>query len=115
MDVWPANRQEGPVRIEFFDDEIESLRALDPRTRRGIGAVEQLRMLAQIAGIDEIARLFGCCGVGDDVREKDRQRQQELNQWSQPTQPSKGRSIGPAMSRPHSSAPQRPQARGTVL
>ena len=45
VDVWPANRTEGPVRIEFFDDEIESLRALDPRTRRGIGALKELRLL----------------------------------------------------------------------
>lgn len=45
VDVWPANRAEGPVRIEFFDDEIETIRALDPRTRRGIGPVEELHLL----------------------------------------------------------------------
>lgn len=44
VDLWPTGH-ERPVRIEFFDDEIEGMRALDPRTRRGAEAVPSLRVL----------------------------------------------------------------------
>ncbi|MEC7948295.1 MAG: CarD family transcriptional regulator, partial [Myxococcota bacterium] len=44
VDVWPTGHVQ-PVRIEFFDDEIESMRALDPQTRRGTDAVSALTVL----------------------------------------------------------------------
>ena len=41
LDIWtPAEAQ--PVRIEFFGDEIETLRAFDPATQRTIKAQERL-------------------------------------------------------------------------
>ena len=45
VDLWPTDRPSGPVRFEFFDDEIESMIGLDARTRRGTGPVRSLRVL----------------------------------------------------------------------
>ncbi|MEP7158705.1 MAG: transcription-repair coupling factor, partial [Chloroflexota bacterium] len=44
VDVFPAGQQL-PVRIEWFGDEIESLRAFDPATQRGIRAVDGIELL----------------------------------------------------------------------
>jgi transcription-repair coupling factor (superfamily II helicase) len=44
VDLWPTGEAR-PVRIEFFDDEIDGMRALDPRTRRGAEPVETLTVL----------------------------------------------------------------------
>ena len=43
VDVWPTDA-EGPYRIEFFDDEVESIRHLDATTLRSGGAIERLRI-----------------------------------------------------------------------
>ena len=42
VDVFPAG-QPLPVRVEWFGDEIESLRAFDPADQRGVGPVEEAR------------------------------------------------------------------------
>ena len=44
VDVFPAG-QPLPVRIEWFGDEIESLRAFDPADQRGVGALEETALL----------------------------------------------------------------------
>ncbi|HEY7025271.1 MAG TPA: transcription-repair coupling factor [Candidatus Limnocylindrales bacterium] len=44
VDVFPAG-QPLPVRIEWFGDEIESLRAFDPASQRGIRAVDDVDLL----------------------------------------------------------------------
>ena len=44
VDIFPAG-QPLPVRIEWFDDEIESLRAFDPATQRGLKAVDEVQLL----------------------------------------------------------------------
>ena len=44
VDVFPAG-QPLPVRIEWFGDEIESLRAFDPASQRGIRAVDTVDLL----------------------------------------------------------------------
>ena len=44
VDVFPAG-QPLPVRIEWFGDEIESLRAFDPATQRGLRPVESVTLL----------------------------------------------------------------------
>ncbi|HUP83012.1 MAG TPA: DEAD/DEAH box helicase, partial [Candidatus Limnocylindria bacterium] len=44
VDVFPAG-QPLPVRIEWFGDEIESLRAFDPATQRGLKPVDEVRLL----------------------------------------------------------------------
>ncbi|MGI8929029.1 MAG: hypothetical protein ACR2H0_06155, partial [Candidatus Limnocylindrales bacterium] len=44
VDLFPAG-QPLPVRIEWFGDEIESLRAFDPANQRGVRPVEEIRLL----------------------------------------------------------------------
>ncbi|MDQ3447969.1 MAG: hypothetical protein M3432_02170, partial [Chloroflexota bacterium] len=44
VDCFPAG-QPLPVRIEWFGDEIDSLRAFDPADQRGVGAVERTVLL----------------------------------------------------------------------
>src|SRR5256886_1298957 len=43
FDVW-SPLQEGPVRIEFFGDDIESLRRFDPQTQRSIGELSEVSL-----------------------------------------------------------------------
>ena len=49
VDVWPA-AEELPLRIEFFGDEIESIRSFDPATQRSHG----LRDAARIGPASEV-------------------------------------------------------------
>ena len=44
LDVFPAG-QPWPVRVEWFGDEIDSLRAFDPADQRGTGPVEEAGLL----------------------------------------------------------------------
>ena len=44
VDVFPAG-QPLPVRIEWFGDEIDSLRAFDPADQRGVGPADSVRLL----------------------------------------------------------------------
>jgi transcription-repair coupling factor (superfamily II helicase) len=44
LDVFPADR-DAPVRLEFFGDTIESLRAFDPATQRSAASVASLEIL----------------------------------------------------------------------
>ncbi|MGV2437888.1 MAG UNVERIFIED_CONTAM: hypothetical protein LVT10_25895 [Anaerolineae bacterium] len=43
VDVYPITANE-PVRIEFFDDEIDNLRAFDPTTQRSTVSLRQLTL-----------------------------------------------------------------------
>ncbi|MEN0064015.1 MAG: transcription-repair coupling factor [Myxococcota bacterium] len=55
VDVWPASAR-APVRIDFFDDEIESLRRLDGRTLRPKKVIRKITLIpAREARIDEAA------------------------------------------------------------
>src|SRR5690606_13086614 len=44
LDVFPAGAAE-PVRIDFFDDEIETLRTFDPQTQRTRAETDRVRVL----------------------------------------------------------------------
>ncbi len=44
LDIFPADR-DAPVRLEFYGDMIESLRAFDPATQRSAGPVKSLEIL----------------------------------------------------------------------
>ena len=44
IDIFPINAQL-PVRLEFFDDEVDSLRAYDLETKRSLQTIEQVRVL----------------------------------------------------------------------
>jgi len=44
FDIYPISKQM-PYRLEFFGDEIESIRTFDPSTQRSISRVESIRVL----------------------------------------------------------------------
>ncbi len=64
VDVFPPSA-ELPVRIEFFGDEIDSLRAFDPTDQRSTGEVRQVALLPATefllprGGVDEIRSRLG--------------------------------------------------------
>lgn len=51
LDVYPPNAP-GPARIDFFGDEIESIRFFDPTTQRSEALIERLTLAPQEAPID---------------------------------------------------------------
>ena len=44
LDVYPPNL-ELPLRIELFDDEIDTIRLFDPLTQRSVGPAEEVRLI----------------------------------------------------------------------
>nr|WP_242477164.1 transcription-repair coupling factor [Halochromatium glycolicum] len=44
LDIFPMGSRE-PLRIDLFDDEVESIRTFDPDSQRSIAKLEQVRML----------------------------------------------------------------------
>jgi transcription-repair coupling factor (superfamily II helicase) len=44
VDVWPP-LEPNPVRLEFFGDEVESMRAFDPQSQRTLSEVKTLQLL----------------------------------------------------------------------
>jgi transcription-repair coupling factor (superfamily II helicase) len=44
LDVFPTGSS-GPIRIDLFDDEIESLRVFDPQTQLSAGKIDSIRIL----------------------------------------------------------------------
>ena len=43
LDIFPST-ENGPVRLEFFGDEIDSLRPFDPASQRSFGALPEVRL-----------------------------------------------------------------------
>ncbi|KXK02897.1 MAG: transcription-repair coupling factor [Acidobacteria bacterium OLB17] len=41
VDIWPAGAED-PVRVEFFGDEVESLRSFDPETQRSVEHIAEV-------------------------------------------------------------------------
>lgn len=41
VDVWPAGLPE-PIRVELFDDEVESIRAFDPENQKSLSGLERV-------------------------------------------------------------------------
>jgi transcription-repair coupling factor (superfamily II helicase) len=68
VDVFPPSA-ELPVRIEFFGDEIDSLRAFDPTDQRSVGAVDEVALLPATefllphGGVDGISSRLGRRGA----------------------------------------------------
>ncbi len=62
VDVFPAG-QPLPIRLEWFGDEIESLRAFDPANQRGVRAVEKVELLPA-------SEFLVGAGAGDRLRTK---------------------------------------------
>ncbi len=79
LDIFPPNC-ELPLRIELFDDEIDTIRRFDPLTQRSVGAAEEVRPVPAreqlpglAAGQDDLAARaaamdFSRCGAA--VRER---------------------------------------------
>ena len=78
LDIFPPDC-ELPLRIELFDDEIDTIRSFDPLTQRSVGAVDEVRpipareQLPGIAGAEFLnsraaAMDFSRCGV--EARER---------------------------------------------
>ncbi|HOQ07316.1 MAG TPA: transcription-repair coupling factor [Clostridiales bacterium] len=77
VDVFPINA-DNPVRIEFFGDEIDSLRWFDVNTQRSVGHVESIRILpAREMIFDDAERAKVIRTVKQDA-EKAGRRNQEL-------------------------------------
>jgi len=76
VDLFPSG-EPGPLRLDFFGDEIETLRRFDPATQRTTGAVERFMLLpASEALLDEESikrfrgryrELFGATATGDPL------------------------------------------------
>jgi len=57
LDVWPPN-QEAPVRLEFFGDEVDTLRRFNPADQRSLEAVTSLDLLPARESITEATAAF---------------------------------------------------------
>lgn len=53
LDLWPP-MEETPLRIEFFGDEIESLRRFEPATQRSTTRLDQLRITPAREGLPRL-------------------------------------------------------------
>jgi len=49
IDVYPLNAS-APVRLDFFGDELESIRAFDPTTQRSLESLDRITLAARHAG-----------------------------------------------------------------
>lgn len=58
LDIYPL-ASEYPVRIEFFDDEIDSLREFDPATQRSINRVGSVRIVPAREVLPELTPMVG--------------------------------------------------------
>lgn len=82
LDLFPSGA-EAPLRIELFDEQVESIRTFDPETQRSVEKVDQVRLLparefpTDERGLDEFRRRFRQrfdvnlthCGVYQDARQ----------------------------------------------
>ena len=64
VDIFPPNL-DLPLRIELFDDEVDTIRRFDPLTQRSVGAAEEVRLIAAreqlpaLAGADVLSNRAG--------------------------------------------------------
>lgn len=45
LDIYPVAAGENPIRIEFFDTEVDSIRIFDPQTQRTVDKIEEITVL----------------------------------------------------------------------
>ena len=83
LDIFPVGSDE-PVRIELFDDEVESIRTFDPQTQRSTGTLDSIRVppssetLPKHIDADTVAALTGLLDTdGLDVTHPDIERMHE--------------------------------------
>ena len=84
LDIFPVSRDR-PVRIELFDDEIESIRHFDPGTQRSAGKVRSvtippaLETLPRLADQDRVQELLGNMDLIGTSEEAQRRIPSELS------------------------------------
>src|SRR4029077_18755737 len=66
VDIFPAEA-ERPVRLEFFDDSVESLREFDPNTQRSVRPIERVTLPPLV---EQPANGFGGAGINSAAQEK---------------------------------------------
>ena len=67
-DIYPMAK-DSPYRIEFFDDEIDSIRSFDPLTQRSVEKVETLSVSpARELVLTEDVLKVGLAGIEEDLR-----------------------------------------------
>nr|MCS5666214.1 DEAD/DEAH box helicase [Dehalococcoidia bacterium] len=78
LDVYPTGA-EWPVRIELWDDEIDTIRNFDPASQRSIGAIEEVRLapakeqlpsLAHQKAVETRINALDYAKCGDEVRDR---------------------------------------------
>ena len=84
FDIFPPGYQH-PLRVEFFSDTAEDIRAFDPNTQRSLGSVQELRLLpaapAGVSGQDKaLARWTRLAQKGFLTKEQHNALEQALEQ-----------------------------------
>ena len=78
LDIYPTGA-EWPVRIELWDDEIDTVRSFDPVSQRSIGPVEEVRLapareqlpsLAHEATVESRIQALDYAKCGNEVRDR---------------------------------------------
>ena len=57
LDIYPL-AEDAPVRIEFWDDEVDSIRSFDPETQRSLENLQEIRIYAASEAADQSASLL---------------------------------------------------------
>ena len=85
LDIFPVSRDR-PVRIELFDDEIETIRHFDPGTQRSTGKIRSIAIpparetLPRLASEDRVQELLGAMELIGTSEEAQRRIPSDLSQ-----------------------------------
>ena len=85
LDIFPVSRDR-PVRIELFDDEIETIRHFDPGTQRSTGKIRSITIpparetLPRLASEDRVQELLGAMELIGTSEEAQRRIPSDLSQ-----------------------------------
>ncbi|MHB1296131.1 MAG: transcription-repair coupling factor [Anaerolineae bacterium] len=77
VDIYPTN-QALPVRIDFFGDEIDSIRAFDPSTQRSLERMEELVLAPALEALPEWGKAAVGALQGLDLSDCDAATQQRM-------------------------------------
>lgn len=121
IDIFPTTGRE-PVRVEFFDDEVETLRRFSPFTQRTLGTLERVEIYPAVErradaldaeqaaghGADDVVEPLTACALVWELDEVQRVAREELGRELQLGGPSELSAL-PA-GQPHSFEGHRPTA-----
>ena len=92
LDIYPPD-SELPLRIEFFDDEIDTIRRFDPLTQRSVGTLSEVRPIpareqlpgaAEPDGLRARAACMDFSNCSETIRERMEEELQSLTDFSIP-------------------------------